>query len=226
MNTQPINKTNATELAEKNISIRMANATSIIVHRVPNNLKDNFIKWLIEINHAAQAFSGYKASEIYQPIEMNSEDWIIVIEFDNSENLKIWIDSPIRNKLLSVLPRELSEFKIKTLHNGFNPWFSSLFNEDEKNSGWKIYFIVLLSLYPTVMLLNIFVTPTIAPLGFSLSMLLSNAFSVAILQWILVPILSKICSPWLNGPHSKNIWLNLFTIVAILLSLAWLTALF
>ena len=55
---------------------------------------------------------------------------------------------------------------------------------------------VLLGLYPTVMLLSIFVSPRMSSLGLAVSMLIGNALSIAILQWLVVPALSKALAPW------------------------------
>ena len=212
---------------KETFNIRKPYASSLIVQIVPHAFKDDFIKWAIEIDLAAQLFSGYKTCELFQPIEMKSEEWLILLEFDNAENLEKWIESPIRKNLISSIPIEFSNFKIQTLPNGFGAFFSGVnFNKEKNFSEWKVYFIVLLSLYPTVMLLNIWITPVIAPLGFSVSMLLSNAFSVGILQWIVVPMLTKIFLPWLDGPHSRKIWFNLLCLLTILLSLLGLTILF
>ena len=58
---------------------------------------------------------------------------------------------------------------------------------------------VFFGLYPTVMLLTIFVGPFTAWMGFSYSMLIGNALSVSILQWIVVPMLMVPLSRWLKA---------------------------
>ena len=81
---------------------------------------------------------------------------------------------------------------------------------------------VLLALFPTVMLLTIFVGPLTSPLGLAASMLIGNAMSISILQWVVMPRLTRGLDPWLRGDISA--WRA--TPVLILLTLAVLTALF
>jgi antibiotic biosynthesis monooxygenase (ABM) superfamily enzyme len=58
------------------------------------------------------------------------------------------------------------------------------------------------------MILTILVGPYTAALGLALSMLIGNALSVCILQWLVMPILTRLLAPWLNatapGPKSAS----------------------
>jgi len=61
--------------------------------------------------------------------------------------------------------------------------------------------IVLLALYPTVFLFSIFVqTPLLIHRGtpFWLALFFGNAFSTALLGWVIVPPLSELFGWWLN----------------------------
>jgi hypothetical protein len=89
---------------------------------------------------------------------------------------------------------------------------------------------VLFGLYPTVMLLTIFVSPHTSAMGFAFSMLLGNAMSVAILQWILVPALEVPLGPWLQAnSRAKQVcsWTGLAALCLLLVIMAagfrWIT---
>jgi antibiotic biosynthesis monooxygenase (ABM) superfamily enzyme len=81
---------------------------------------------------------------------------------------------------------------------------------------------VLLALFPTVMVLTILVGPLTSHLGLAASTLVGNAMSISILQWVVMPRLTKGLDPWLRRGESAWRW----TPVLILLTLAVLTALF
>jgi antibiotic biosynthesis monooxygenase (ABM) superfamily enzyme len=58
--------------------------------------------------------------------------------------------------------------------------------------------LVVLGLYPTVMLLSISVAPALGHLGFNkaFSVFVGNVISVALLQWVLVPLVSLPFRRW------------------------------
>jgi hypothetical protein len=57
---------------------------------------------------------------------------------------------------------------------------------------------VLLGLYPTVMLISLFIMPWLSRLPLAASMLIGNMISVSVLQWILMPPLNRLLASWLK----------------------------
>jgi len=210
------------------VEIHMARASSVIMHRIPPERSDDFLEWQRGVTLAAQDFPGYRSTVIYPPVESGSQEWVTVVEFDSQESLRNWLDSTVREEWVSRLPREIADFRLKTLLNGFGPWFGSLVQgaDEALPPSWKMFLTVLLGLYPTVMLLTLWVGPYTSPLGLSLSMLIGNALSVAILQWAVVPALTALLAPWLGAPGSKSQWLAAGGAVFILLLLGGIAALF
>ena len=88
---------------------------------------------------------------------------------------------------------------------------------------WKMALVVVLGLYPTVMLLTLFPGPYLRPLGLAVSMLIGNALSVSILQWVVMPALNILSAPWLAAQGESKRTLNragVAVIVGILIGLA------
>jgi antibiotic biosynthesis monooxygenase (ABM) superfamily enzyme len=81
---------------------------------------------------------------------------------------------------------------------------------------------VVLGLFPTVMLLAVFPGPYTACLGFAASMLVGNFLSVAILQWVVMPALTRVLDPWLKATSDKQ---RAFSVVGMLLILLVLVGL-
>ena len=125
---------------------------------------------------------------------------MIVIHFDDRKTLRDWLNSPRRAEWLAKIPCEIRDFRLKTLPSGFGAWFA----DTVEGSGvllppkWKMALTILFTLYPTVMLLSIFLGPRIDPLGLAVSILISNIMSVSILQWIVQPVLDPLLGPWLH----------------------------
>ena len=85
---------------------------------------------------------------------------------------------------------------------------------------------VLVALYPTVMFLAIFLAPHTKGLGLAGSMLVGNAASVAMLEWLIMPVVRRILGPWLRGNENTDRALSLRGMVLIVVALAVMTFLF
>jgi antibiotic biosynthesis monooxygenase (ABM) superfamily enzyme len=203
-------------------------ASSVIVHRPPPDRVAQFLELQRGITEAAKAFPGYQATDVYPPADRQQAEWVVVIHFDGPEPLQCWLDSPVRAEWVDKLRKEMGDFRLKTLPTGFGAWFARL---DNGSAGalppsWKIALTVLFQLYPTVMVLTFFVSPLLNPLGLAVSMLISNALSVAILQWAVTPALNNLLGPWVGANQETQRRYSLGGLIVILLLLGCMAILF
>ena len=215
------------DAARHRLEVRGARASSVIVQRISSGATEVFLAWQRGITAAAAAFPGYQATEIYPPMG-RQEEWVVILHFDDAKTLQTWLDSPARAEWVAKLPHEIRDYRLKTLPSGFGAWFVGLID----GSGvvlppsWKIALSVLLALYPTVMVLAIWVGPYLTPLGLAVSMLISNALSVSILQWAVTPALDPLLRPWFRANGHEQRAFSLGGLVAILFLLGGMALLF
>jgi uncharacterized protein len=187
--------------------VRGARVSTVVVQRVPASLVPRFLECQRALTEAAKRFPGYQSTELFPPADEQPEEWVGVIHFDDERSLKRWLDSPVRAESVKKLRAEIGEFQLKTLPSGFGVWFAGLATgpEGTPTPSWKIAMTVLLGLYPTVMLLFVFIGRYLSPLGAATAMLISNTFSVAIGQWVTMPLLTNGLRPWFdaNGPDKR-----------------------
>jgi antibiotic biosynthesis monooxygenase (ABM) superfamily enzyme len=150
---------------------------------------------------------------------------VIVIHFDNAKSLQDWLDSPQRAEWTAKLPREIREFRLKTLPSGFAAWFSSP-EDGEALPHWKVFLMVLLGLYPTVMVLALVLSPYTQRFGLAVAMLIGNVASCAILEWLGSPLIRLVIGPWLRARGKEGRVTNLVGTVLIVGSLAAMAVLF
>jgi antibiotic biosynthesis monooxygenase (ABM) superfamily enzyme len=207
------------------VEVRVSRASSVIVHRVPPDGTERFLEWQRGITATTAEFPGYQATDIYPPADGQPE-WVVIVHFDHPEALQRWLDSPSRAEWLAKLQGAEAGFQLKTLTSGFGAWFTGSLGQskDALPPSWKMVLSVLLGLYPTVMLLTIFVGPHTKRLGLAADMLIGNALSVSLLQWAVMPVLQIVLGPWLraSGPQGKavTIWglvLVLFVLAGLML---------
>ena len=141
------------------------------------------------------------------------------LRFDTAAHCIDWLDHPERRRLIN-LEEEQSGFTFRGHGNwdGYSRWLSSRVTTEPPK--WKVNLLVLLTLYPTAMLL----TPALHAVfpGFRMPslMLISNALCVAATSWLLVPFASRLTLPWLEGELSPpRRALTLAALLAVLASL-------
>jgi len=200
------------------LEVRGARASSVIVQRFPAEGADLFLQWERGICDAAATFPGYHTTEIYPPAA-GEEEWVVILHFDTPENLQGWLDSPKRAEWVAKLPREVRDFRLRTMPTGFGAWFAGLTEGGAPLAHWKSFLAVLLALYPTVMLLGFVLSPQTARFGPAVQMLIGNAVSVALLEWLLMPITIRALGRWLraSGPDGRAVSLAGLGIIVLAL---------
>ena len=201
-------------------------ASSVIVHRVPAGCAASFAQWQHGVTQAAQRFPGYVGTEHYPPADAGQSHWVVVIHFADAAGLQHWLGSPERAAWTAKLPPEVADFRLKTLSGGFGPWFAGLVDADAPLPRWKMALSVLFGLYPTVMLLAVFLAPHMKSLGLAVSMLLSNLASCVLLEWLGMPAVRLVLRPWLRANDKKGRAVSLVGTALILAALGVMAFLF
>jgi antibiotic biosynthesis monooxygenase (ABM) superfamily enzyme len=208
------------------LEVRGPRASSVIVQHIDPGDMAAFMEWQRGITAAAAEFPGYQTTEIYPPLDHQTE-WVVIVHFDDDKSLQSWLDSPRRAEWIAKkLPPQVRGFRLKMLPSGFGPWFAGLTADGGPLPHWKMILTVLLGLYPTVMLLAIFLSPLTQRLGMSVAMLLSNAASVCFLEFVGTPVACYLLRPWLRAGGKEGRWLLLVGSLLILTALGVMTALF
>jgi antibiotic biosynthesis monooxygenase (ABM) superfamily enzyme len=208
------------------LQVRGARASSVIVQRIRPDAAEAFMEWQRGITAAAAEFPGYQTTEIYPPVSHQGE-WVVILHFDDQRTLQNWLDSPKRAEWIAKkAPSENRNFRMQMWPSGFGPWFAGLTADGGPLPHWKMILTVLLALYPTVMLLAIFLMPHVNGFGLSVAMLISNAASVCFLEFIGTPIIGCLLRPWLRASGKEGRVVLLVGLVLIVASLIAMTVLF
>jgi antibiotic biosynthesis monooxygenase (ABM) superfamily enzyme len=195
-------------------------ASSVITQIIPPGARDAFLEWQRGISAAAAQAPGYQTTEIYPPTA-TGEPWVVILHFSDPKALKDWLDSPKRAEWVAKLPCEIRDFRLQTFHSGFGAWFAGTLGGPPVllPPTWKMALTILFTLYPTVMLLSIFVGPLTNPLGLAASILISNILSVCLLQWVVQPALDPMLGRWLRANEPRQRGFSLGGLAALLLLL-------
>ena len=204
--------------------VRPADMAGMVVStRVKPGRENAYREWQDRIDAEAARFSGFLGNEVFAPVPGVQEDWVVVVRFDSAGHLKDWLQSDSRRRLIEQAADLWQETRVESFSGGFPGWFgpgADGFGRPIGPPNWKQAMSVLLVLYPTVMLLNLFLSPLLAGLPMALSMFLGNVVSVALLTWLLMSMVNRVFGFWLTPSPSRSGWTEAMGVGAMLLGYA------
>lgn len=198
-------------------------AGMVVSTRVKPGREREYREWQNMIDTEAGHFPGFLGNEVFAPVPGVQEEWVVVVRFDSVEHLQDWLSSNARKRLLEQAAHLWDEARVESFGSGFPAWFTA----GAAGQGgptvppnWKQAMSVLLVLYPTVMLLNLFLSPLLAGLPPALSMFFGNVASVALLTWLLMSMVNRVFGFWLIPSPSRSGLVEAIGVGAMLLGYA------
>ena len=173
--------------------------TVVISQLVKPGCEEAYQEWQLDMDLAAKKFPGFLGTEMIKPLPGVQNEWVVIFRFDSARHLDDWFASDIHKDLLKQAEPFFEKVHVRRVGRGFEDWFANAAGEGESGpSQVRMAMVVLLALYPTVMLLTLFVSPLMASWGLPLSMFVSNVLSVVILTWAVMPLATRALSFWLD----------------------------
>jgi antibiotic biosynthesis monooxygenase (ABM) superfamily enzyme len=149
-----------------------------VVQRVRPGFEAQYRQWSGRINSACSEFPGFVDLEVFEP-GPGDNCFVIVIHFDTDEHGLAWQSSAVCVELLKSAQPFLTVAAVHPPASTFGGWFSAPGSGKSPSRRWKEALTVLFVLYPTVL-------------------------SVAILTWILMPLVNRKLSFWLTPMGSSD----------------------
>lgn len=177
--------------------------TAVVSHPVRPEHQVQFLDWQQRITEAQQRSSGFRGSELIPPVPGSQDSWTAICRFDSTETLQGWLDSDERAMLLQQVP-QFRNFDLRVVNGSFGSWFSEP-SEGSTPKSWKTALSVLVGLYPTVFLLTLAMAEAWKGAKLWGSLLPGNILSVAVLTWVVMPLLTRALGSWLSpGPDAPQ----------------------
>lgn len=176
-------------------------SSTVIVQRVRVGCEGAYREWSRKINTACSEFPGFADLEVFEPAA-GEKDFVIVVRFASAEEGDRWHSSSICKRLLEEAEPYLEQRVVHSPSSVYGSWFrkaEAASSESFPSPPWKEALVVLLALYPTVMLLTLFVIePFFKGWSMATAMYVGNMMSVALLTWVLMPKMTRWLSFWLR----------------------------
>jgi uncharacterized protein len=182
--------------------------TVVVSHVVRPEREQAFVQWQERVLAAQEKFPGSMGSELFRPVKGVQDRWVAVFRFDTSQHLDEWLGSAARDRLLDEGRDFFVSYHVRRVGSAFGRWFRfGTGAEADVPPAWKQAMCVLLALYPTARVLNLTVGPRLAALGVPgyLDSFISNALSVCILTWLLMPLVNRVLAFWLMPSRATSL---------------------
>lgn len=194
----------------------------VLAHDVKPGCEGAFQQWHQNIVKVQRDLGLLINEELYPPVPGLNPEWVTILSFKDRDSVDRWLSCPEREKLLEDLKPLVNDFTIEHIGTGLEGWFDLGGETKVEIPAWKQVLTVLFALYPTVMLLTLYVTPLVSSLGMNWSMLIGNLMSVAILTYFLMRYVSRALQWWTNPkvPSAKIDALGAGAIIGLLMLMA------
>ena len=142
------------------------------------------------------------ASMLTPPPGSESREFGILRTFRNEKERDDFYESPMF-KAWEERARTLTEGEpvYRQLH-GLEAWFRSSHSPPPR---WKMALATFLGVFPTASILNLTLGPAIRPWPFILSSVVFNGCMVALLTWMVMPLVTRALQGWLHPHRDKDL---------------------
>ncbi len=170
--------------------------TEIITVSVKPGMEEAYRDWVDRIRQVEARFPGYQGLQLQPPIPGLQDNWVSLLRFDTSEHLNAWLESDARRDALQEVEPFIDK-REQQVATAFSGWFTFGDALGQAPPSWKQSMIVLLTLYPIVMLEQMFLNPLLHSLGMAEAIFIGNLLSVAATGFLLIPLALRAFEWWL-----------------------------
>lgn len=186
----------------------------------PRHLQ-RFLAFSDTMRHLASQREGFISLE-RELIEQTPELCVFRtrMRFQTIQQCMSWLDDPQRRQLL-LQEEEEAGFRFQGHANwiGYGRWLSRRIKRPVPT--WKVNMLVLLTLYPTAMLLTPVLHALLPGASGATLMLVSNTLCIAATSWLLVPAVSRAYRRWLEGDSTTLQAVASLASLLLLITLFW-----
>jgi hypothetical protein len=178
-----------------------APVTTVIQQRPKPDAVTRYEDWLKEIIPVAQQFAGHRGVNVIRP-HGGSDAYTIVLHFDTIANLRQWLASDIRARLVEKIQPFLRSHEDIDIKTGLEFWFTPPAG-GRHAKAYKQFLITLSAIFPLTVIIPWLLQPAFGWLPFLalplVSQLVVAVIIVGIMTWAVMPYYTRLVSKWLYG---------------------------
>jgi antibiotic biosynthesis monooxygenase (ABM) superfamily enzyme len=184
---------------EGDVDIDIGTPVTTIIRQQPRpDAVNRYEAWLREVIPVAQGFTGHRGVNVIRPHGV-AEPYTIVLHFDSVPNLRGWLDSDTRLKLVEKIRPYLADSEAVDIKTGLEFWFTPTGGKVAK--PYKQFLLTLSAIFPLTLVVPFVLQPVLRPLAQLpiplLGSLLVTACIVGLMVYVVMPHYTRLVRRWL-----------------------------
>lgn len=176
-------------------------ATAVITHQVSQKLQLEYEQWLNEISPVCKASKGLLDWHIIRPIDGLTNTYTVIIRYDNQQNLKNWIESEDRKRLVAKINMLLASKEEVRINSGLEFLFNPVGEKPKTPVRWKQFLVTWSAIFPLVAGIPSGLLPVLkwlnVPNTHLLNTLILTGVVVSLMVYVVMPRYTKLVRHWL-----------------------------
>jgi uncharacterized protein len=175
-------------------------ATAVITHQVRDSRHAEYEKWLTEIVPLTRASPGHLDIQLVRPVRGVTDTYTILLRFDTEENLRHWIESDTRRRLIDSVKPILAQGDSYTIHSGLDFLFTPRDASHRVPVRWKQFLITWSAIFPLSFLIPMVVAAPLRWLGWHNKLVVAtvvSALAVFMMVYVIMPRYTRLVRHWL-----------------------------
>ena len=176
-------------------------ASVVINHQILEGKQDDYENWLNEIGPLCRNYEGHIDWQIIRPVPNVTFTYTVILRFDTIKNLKNWMYSEDRKKLISKVRPLLAKGDDYQINSGLDFLFAPKNEASKAPVKWKQFLVTWSAIYPLVLFTPVVVLPflNLFHLGANkyVDTFLITGIVVFMMIYIIMPYYTKLIKKWL-----------------------------
>lgn len=178
--------------------------TVVVSRRARRGREEDLERWLHDVIAATARFEGYQGSTVLRPEIGSGHDHVLVFRFASAAHLRAWQTSEERTEWLARAEPFTEAVEVRT-QQGLEPFFdlpAPRVRGVAPPPRWKMAILTWVGLYPLVVGVGVLTQPLLGDLPFAIAVAPQTMATVALMAWLMMPLLTRAASHWLYPPES------------------------
>ncbi len=175
-------------------------ATAVIHHQVRDSQHDEYERWLEKILPLVRSSPGYLDVQVIRPVRGLTDSYTVILRFDCEEDLRRWLQSPERLKLIETAMPILSRADTYTVHSGVDFLFTPHDGQARVPVRWKQFLVTWSAIFPLTLLLPLITVPLLQRIGLSnhfVVVAIVSGTAVLLMVYMIMPRYTRLVRRWL-----------------------------
>jgi len=176
-------------------------ATVVITHHILEGKHGEYEDWLNEIGPICRSSVGHIDWQIIRPIPAMTYSYTVIIRFDAIENLKNWMESQDRKRLIEKIRPLLVKDDSYHVRSGIEFLFTPDNDKAKIPARWKQYLVTWSAIFPLSTTIPLILLPMLRMLNIPqirvVDSFVVSGIIVLLMVYLVMPYYTKLIKRWL-----------------------------